>query len=580
MVSGMCMGITVPREEGEWWCQLPEEYFSSDSGCTYQVRGFLGKGGSGRVYLVECHEDGSYYALKASDKDDFSQKLLRHEAEILSAIRHDAFPEIKEIWESNGSVYLVMTYIQGKTLQRLMSERFHQQRGGFEPDEVLTWMLQLAGALAYLHGCGIIYRDLKPANMIISEEGKVSLIDFGAACRREKPDLMQGMGTPGFAPPEQYSLIRGTGPWTDIYSFGVMLYVLLTGEKPSGAFWEKKGIDRTVLPDRQVRGELCFYSRRQKKVLERLIQMCTAYRPEQRCVSWVRIRQILYFAQRKVQRRQMIWFRQLALAAIAVFVMAYVGTRAVYGQLDSKSYEDYLLQAETAEPEEAEALIFRAIDWMPEKTDAYWALYALYTGDGRLSGEEYQQIQQLIMKNQINFGGESEWAIWCYKMGMAVYLLSDGTISENQVAGWFQKVKEADVQRMDLGVYDGRKDVWQKRADILAQWSQTSVRGDWEQKETEQYRREFWQQVNQLLEDTFCPEEAEWELGIYDKIVSRMMEETMQGIEEHIVSKADAEAVLDRIEIYLGEAGMACEQRKERVLEKETMLKKRLDMMV
>ena len=558
---------------------MPEEYFSSKSGCTYQVRGLLGKGGCGKVYLVFCHEDSSYYALKVSDKDDFSRRVLRQEAEILSLTAYDAFPEIKETWEDNDSIYLVMTYIQGKTLQRMMAEHFHQRRGGFEPDEILPWVLQLAGALAYLHSCGIIYRDLKPANIIISEEGKVSLIDFGAACRLENPDLMQGMGTPGFAPPEQYSLVWGTGPWTDIYSFGVLLYVLLTGEKPTDVLLEKKGANRGILPDRQLRGSRCFYSRRQKKVLEHLIQMCTAYRPQQRCVSWLRIRQMLYFAQRKVLHRQVIWLRQLVLGAAAVFLMVYVGTAAVYGQLDNKSYEDYLFQAETAEPKEAEKLILKAIALLPEKVSAYWALYAVYMADGRFSGEEYQQIQQLMATNQINFGGENEWTIWCYKMGMAVYLLSDGTISESQAAGWFQKVKEADMHQMDLGGYDERKYIWQKRADIFAQWSQTSIGIDLEQKETEQYQREFWQQVNQLLEDAFCPEEAEWEMGIYDKIVSRMMEETMQGIEGHIVSKEDAERILDRIEAGLREIeATVYQQQIERILEKETILKKRLAM--
>lgn len=210
---------------------MPEQFVGIHNG--YEVKNILGIGGLGQVYLVRCIEDNRFYALKVSGADELSAAILHREAQLLSVVEHPAFPDVREIWEEDEHVYLVMTYIEGRTLSEIIEEQLHPTGRGFEADDVLPWMIQLAECLEYLAAQRIVYRDLKLSNVMIDENGKVYLVDFGSACYLGEDITVKGMGTPGFAPPEQYSHSCGPGPWTDIYSFGALLHFLLTGDDPS-----------------------------------------------------------------------------------------------------------------------------------------------------------------------------------------------------------------------------------------------------------------------------------------------------------------------------------------------------------
>ena len=154
--------------------RLPEVFESVDN--RYRVERYLGEGGSGRVYLVVCQEDSCCYALKVSADDEVSRVSLYREARILSSLVHPAFPTVREIWEAHGRVCLVMSYIRGKTLQMLMDRKLYQGEKCFESDEVLPWMMQLAEGLSYLHRHSVIYRDLKPSNVMVTDSGQLGLI--------------------------------------------------------------------------------------------------------------------------------------------------------------------------------------------------------------------------------------------------------------------------------------------------------------------------------------------------------------------------------------------------------------------
>lgn len=561
--------------------RLPEVFESADN--RYRVERYLGEGGSGRVYLVVCQEDSCCYALKVSVDDEVSRVSLYREARILSSVVHPAFPTVREIWEAHGRVCLVMSYIRGRTLQMLMDRKLYQGEKCFEPDEVLSWMMQLAEGLSYLHRHSVIYRDLKPSNVMVTDSGQLGLIDFGAACILGDEMEVGEMGTPGFAPPEQYSHVCGPGPWTDVYGFGALLHFLLTGDYPAEKIFFFREIRLCPKSGRQWSVGERVFRRGQLRIMNQLVLECTAREPEKRRTSWRRISRMLYAASEDASRRRRMFFRRLSIGIAGLFLTFYLSLSAFADYWRSAAYERTLDQAESAESADAESILLNAIGMMPERIDAYQALYDAYMQDGLLSEEEWQQIQKLMRLNREYLkADEAKWVILSYQLGIAVYLQSDAGISKGQAAAWFQNVEEADMEELDLGVYDEWKYIWQKRAVIFRRWSLSEVSdlGNSQKSPAGSTERgAFWTEVHSVLQDDLYPEEPRWELAVYDRILGMMVERAVYDMQSENVSEEEIEAVLTEINRRLAEDdGSARQNEKEIILEKEAMLRKRMQM--
>ena len=187
---------------------------------------FLGKGSFGSVYRVKETDTGKLFACKVAD--GAGRKYLEKEAMLLCELKHPLFPFYKEAWESDEKMFLCMEYVPGGTL-----EEFVQRRGKIPEATVTIIAAELAEGLALLHKRGYVYRDLKPANVLIRQDGRVKLLDFGCICRAEEVcDSLAG--TPGFSAPEQFE----TGcprAVMDIYALGkIMQYMLLGGGEEGG----------------------------------------------------------------------------------------------------------------------------------------------------------------------------------------------------------------------------------------------------------------------------------------------------------------------------------------------------------
>lgn len=558
--------------------RLPEVFESADN--RYRVERCLGEGGSGRVYLVVCQEDSCCYALKVSADGEVSRVSLYREARILSSVVHPAFPTVREIWEAHGRVCLVMSYIRGRTLQMLMDKKLYQGEKCFEPDEILSWMMQLAEGLSYLHRHSVIYRDLKPSNVMVTDSGQLGLIDFGAAFILGDEMEVGEMGTPGFAPPEQYSHVCGPGPWTDVYGFGALLHFLLTGDYPAEKIFFFREIRLCPKSGRQWSVGERVFRRGQLRIMNQLVLECTAREPEKRRTSWRRISRMLYAASEDASRRRRMFFRRLSIGIAGLSLTVYLSLSAFADYWRSAAYERTLDQAESAD---AESILLNAIGMMPERIDAYQALYDAYMQDGLLSEEEWQQIQKLMRLNREYLkADEAKWVILSYQLGIAVYLRSDAGISKGQAAAWFQNVEEADMEKLDLGVYDEWKYIWQKRAVIFRRWSLSEVSdlGNSQKSPAGSTERGlFWTEVHSVLQDDLYPEEPRWELAVYDRILGMMVERAVYDMQSENVSEEEIEAVLTEINRRLAEDdGSARQNEKEIILEKEAMLRKRMQM--
>lgn len=197
----------------------------------YQLCRVIGKGRTGTVYLALHRELEEYRAVKAVAKSSLGYEAFRKEALLMKELRHPGIPVIYDIEEDEEYSYLVEEYLQGDSLNSLVS-----CRGPLTRCTVLRYAIQLCGVVNYLHSAGtepILHLDLQPKNLLVCHE-TVKLIDFGQAERlSEANKVRQRFGTVGFAAPEQYSCEKKLDERTDIYAIGGLLFYLATGEYPS-----------------------------------------------------------------------------------------------------------------------------------------------------------------------------------------------------------------------------------------------------------------------------------------------------------------------------------------------------------
>lgn len=210
-------------------------------GGRYQIVCLTGRGGFGAIYeardtrfqslpLVAVKEMSDAHL----DADDLDYALLsfRQEADLLAQLEHPNMPAVIDFFEEKNKAYLVMEFIRGTTLKQEQDAA----RSPLDEKRVLGWALQLCDVLHYLHTRPqpIIFRDLKPSNVMVTKKGQIKLIDFGIA-RFFKEDALKdtrSLGSSGFAAPEQYGLYQSDAR-TDIYALGATLYILLTGVAPA-----------------------------------------------------------------------------------------------------------------------------------------------------------------------------------------------------------------------------------------------------------------------------------------------------------------------------------------------------------
>lgn len=250
----------------------------------YEVLREVGRGGMSVVYLAMDKRLNKQWAIKEfrKDKDDASKqvalKALLDEANLMKKLDHPTLPRIVDIIDEHHTVYIVMDYIEGESLNKVLDAY------GAQPQEaVIEWAKQLSDVLDYLHTQSppVIYRDMKPANIMLKPDGTVRLIDFGIAreYKEGKDGDTEAIGTRGYAAPEQFGGKGQTDARTDIYSLGVTLYHLVTGKNPAEPPYE-------IYPIRHWNPAL-------SSGLEWLIQKCTQLNPNDRYQSCAEVTYVL-----------------------------------------------------------------------------------------------------------------------------------------------------------------------------------------------------------------------------------------------------------------------------------------------
>lgn len=300
----------------------------------YEILKEIGRGGMSVIYLAMDNRLNKSLAVKDIRKrDESNSEILIHslvvEANMLKRLDHGSLPRIYDIIEDEGDIYVVMDYIEGESLQEKI------ERDRIIPAEiVIDWAMQLCDVLDYLHTRKpnpIIYRDMKPDNVMLTPDNKIKLIDFGIAREYKAENLTDttNLGTKAYASPEQVSGVQ-TDERTDIYSLGVTLYHLVTGKSLNEPPFEIRPI-RTWDPSLP-------------EGLEYIIEKCTQAEPDQRYQNCKELAYDLENIDKLTRSYKKVLYKKVSVFAIFVMMFLTFSMTAVFGYngMKKEHFQDYM----------------------------------------------------------------------------------------------------------------------------------------------------------------------------------------------------------------------------------------------
>ncbi|HUF38585.1 MAG TPA: protein kinase [Anaerolineales bacterium] len=201
----------------------------------FRVVRVLGRGGMATVYFgwdVKLERPVAIKVIDARYRENPAYtRRFQNEARAVAALRHEHILQVHYADEENGLYYFVMEYVRGPDLENLL-EKYARREELIPTEDVLRIAHAVASALDYAHTSGVIHRDVKPANVLVAEDGRVVLMDFGLAMNVELGTSGDVFGSPHYMSPEQVRSSAEAVPASDLYALGVMLYEMLTGEVP------------------------------------------------------------------------------------------------------------------------------------------------------------------------------------------------------------------------------------------------------------------------------------------------------------------------------------------------------------
>lgn len=413
----------------------------------YKILNKIGQGGMSVVYLAMNEKANKQWAVKEVRKDvtqnfDIIKQGLITEINMLKKLSHPNLPSIVDVIDTEDTFLIVMDYIEGVTLSVYLEEH-----GACSQEEVEDWALQLCDVLSYLHtrDVPIIYRDMKPGNVMLKPNGDVVLIDFGIA-REYKTHSNEDtvcLGTQGYAAPEQFGGLGQTDARTDIYCLGATLYHLLTGHNPSEPPYE-------MYPIRHWNENL-------SSGFEYIIQKCTQRNPKDRYQNCEELRYALEhhmeldIEYQKKEKRRIVIFYVLAFFTIVSLAGA-IGFNIAGNSFKSDKYTSYIEQAMMERNlDNAKMYYLKAIDLKPDNEQAYEQILNTVLDDDVFTDEESMKIREILQStNSSGVTYEEKFADnkkayeeFCYELGLAYFYSYKENGNKNSAQKWLSIAAES-----------------------------------------------------------------------------------------------------------------------------------------
>lgn len=393
----------------------------------YEILREIGHGGMSVVYLAMDKHLNKQWAIKEISKNASSErgkvniKALRDEANLMKKLDHPSLPRIVDIIENQEKIYVVMDYVEGESLDKIL-----KKEGAQSQEQVIEWAKQLCEALAYLHKQNppIIYRDMKPANIMLKPEGNLKLIDFGIAREYKEENISDtvNLGTRGYAAPEQFDRKCQTDARTDIYCLGATLYHIVTGHNPAEEPY-------VMYPIRTWNPLL-------SSGLEYIIAKCTQANPQERFQN---CDELLYALEhynevddefRKKEKKKIGIF-SITLGLSIIFLISGFIFSGLKRNENNKDYEQKISISTSTQYDEKVKTYKEAIALYPYRTDAYIKLLEAYSENnsfGNIESNDFMTMYNASFNdaNKDKYDSESEqFAELNYELGITyLYLYS------------------------------------------------------------------------------------------------------------------------------------------------------------
>ena len=392
----------------------------------YEILKEVGHGGMSVVYLAMDTHLNRNWAVKelkktGKSKDDaIIENSLLAEANMIKRLDHPALPRIVDIIDNGSTIYIVMDFIEGQSLDKILAEF------GAQPEEkVISWGMQICDVLKYLHSQKppIIYRDMKPANLMLKPNGNICIIDFGIAREfiETKADTTV-LGTRGYAPPEQYSGL--TEPRSDIFALGMTMHHLLTGVDPTRGeqyepvrYWNpelSEGIEAII--------DKCVEPSLEKRYQNCSDLMLDLQEPEKVTRGW-----------KKMLKKRLATFITVGTLTVA-FAAAGIITNRIAASGKVKNYHYWIDIGDYD----------GAIEIDKDNIEAYTKIYDDMIRDESSTTEDFLSLRNKLNKSDLNPETDQEVAELYYDLG-GMFLLDEKVSFLNRVNNaltCFDKIKD------------------------------------------------------------------------------------------------------------------------------------------
>lgn len=525
----------------------------------YKILNVIGKGGMSVVYLAMNERANKQWAIKEVRKDGMQsfevvKQNLVAETDLLKKLNHPHLPSIIDVIDCDDTFLIVMDYIEGNPLSKAL-----ETSGAQNQDDVIEWAKQLCDVLGYLHSRKppIIYRDMKPSNVMLKPDGNVMLIDFGTAREFKYSSVADTtcLGTQGYAAPEQFGGHGQTDARTDIYCLGATMYHLVTGHNPATPPYE-------MYPIRQWNPML-------SSGLEEIILKCTQRNPEDRYQSCAELLYALdHYKDLDIENKKVQSFKwKTFLASFIMTIVMLVGTIGFSAGLTvqtSSTYESYIANGDSAVSQDAaEKYYLDAINVDPANPLAYQKLLERCTSDSKLSEDEYNTIKDAIYEHEDELKSKypSEYADnVAYKLGQALYFSYVPSSQKSESENFSMAGITVSQRWLDIAQKMGSTEQIKHRAELLSSMSKAyqNMSGKSLEGDPVEEVKEYWNNLVEIASPNIAKDENnQIALLIYRNVTSQIYTKYYWFIKNSLATAKDISNELDNIEKYVNEIKVA-----------------------